>query len=58
VDRVDTAAENIHFNEEHESKSPISGTDFKHSSSSYTPTSEEQSSDSFKLSDTEEPILN
>ena len=33
-DRLDTAAENIYFNEEQEYKPPISGTDFKHSSSS------------------------
>jgi hypothetical protein len=43
---VDTAAENIYFKEEQEYKSPLSGTDFKHSSSSYKLSSEEKSSDS------------
>jgi len=55
---MDTAAENIYFNEEQEYKSPISSTDFKQSSSSYKPSSEEQSSDSFKLSGSEDSILN
>jgi hypothetical protein len=55
---VDTAAGNIYFNEEKEYKFPISGTDFKHSSSSYKPSSVEKSSDSFKLSDSEDSILN
>jgi len=55
---VETAAENIYFNEEQDSKSPISSTGFKQSSSSYKPSSEEQSSDSFKLSDSEDSILN
>jgi len=57
-ERVETAAEKIYFNEEQESKSPISNTGFKQSSSSYKPSSEEQGSDSFKLSDSEDSILN
>lgn len=51
-DRVDTPAENIYYKEEQEYKSPVSGTDFKHSSSSYKPSGEEKSSDS------EDSILN
>jgi hypothetical protein len=49
---VDTPAENIYYKEEQEYKSPVSGTDFKHSSSSYKPSGEEKSSDS------EDSILN
>lgn len=56
-DRVDTAAENILMKDKN-IKTPISGTDFKHSSSSYKPSSEEKSSDSFKLSDSGNSILN
>jgi hypothetical protein len=56
-DRMEIAAENIHCNEETESKLPVSGTDFVYSFSSCKLSSEEQSSNSFNHCDDDEPKI-